>query len=158
MIQKNILTVWMVAFLLAETAFGIQNTIALSPTYTYSNPGVYSACLNCGNTPSQCVPCANITVPGNYNGSSEIIEINNKNDYIISPNPFFSQTNLQTKFFWNNATLTIDNCFGQTVKQIKNISGQTITLYRDNLPSGLYFLRLTQDNQVIATKKLIVTD
>lgn len=76
----------------------------------------------------------------------------------IYPNPFSSSTTLHTDNPFYNATLTVDNCFGQTVKQIKNISGQTVTLFRNNLPSGLYFLRLTEDNQVIATKKLLITD
>jgi hypothetical protein len=76
----------------------------------------------------------------------------------IRPNPFSSQTTLQTDNLLNMATLTIDNYLGQTVKQIKNISGQSVTLHRNNLPSGLYFIRLTQNNKVIATEKLIITD
>jgi hypothetical protein len=47
--------------------------------------------------------------------------------------------------------------YGQTVKQIKNISGETITLYRDNLPIGLYFIQLTQDNKTY-TDKLVIAD
>lgn len=76
----------------------------------------------------------------------------------VFPNPFSTQTVIQTGNLLKNATLTVDNCFGQTVTQIKNISGQTITLHRDNLASGLYFINLTQDNQVIATKKIVITD
>ena len=59
---------------------------------------------------------------------------------------------------FHNGTLTVYNCFGQTVKEIKNISGQTVTLQRDNLPIGLYFVRLTEDNKQIETKKIIITD
>ena len=76
----------------------------------------------------------------------------------VFPNPFSMQTVLKTDNPLRNATLTVDNCFGQTVAQIKNISGQTIVLSRDNLASGLYFVRLTQDSKLIATKKLIITD
>ncbi|MBI4931553.1 MAG: T9SS type A sorting domain-containing protein [Bacteroidetes bacterium] len=76
----------------------------------------------------------------------------------LSPNPFSAQTTLQTEVQLINATLTVDNCFGQTVAQIKNLRGQTITFNRDNLPSGLYLLRLTQDNKVIAIDKLIIAD
>jgi hypothetical protein len=68
-----------------------------------------------------------------------------RNGFTIYPNPFSTQTTLQTDNILHNATLTVVNCFGQTVKQIKNISGQTVTLHRDNLSSGLYFLRITQD-------------
>jgi len=76
-----------------------------------------------------------------------------------SPNPFSIQTTLQTDNPLHNATLTVDNCFGQTVAQIKNINGQTITLlHRDNLPGGLYFIRLTEENKIIAIDKLVITD
>lgn len=96
-----------------------------------------------------------------FNESPNGIVENNfqvKNNFSLFPNPFSSQTILQSDNLLLNATLTVDNCFGQTVKEIKNISGQIIILQRDNLPSGLYFIQLTQDNQVIATKKIIITD
>lgn len=76
----------------------------------------------------------------------------------IFPNPFSSQTVLQTVNPLHNATLTVYNSHGQAVKQIKNINGQTVILSRDNLASGLYFVHLTQDNKVIATKKILITD
>ena len=81
----------------------------------------------------------------------------------IFPNPFCAQTVLQTDNPLHNATLTVDNCYGQTVAQIKNISGQAITFTRDNLPSGLYFYKVTGDkgqgtSEVIATGKLVITD
>jgi hypothetical protein len=89
---------------------------------------------------------------------SGINEINIANSISIFPNPFSSTTTLQTDEFFKNATLTVHNSLGQTVKQIKNISGQTVTLSRDNLPSGLYFLRLTEENKTIAVDKLVITD
>ena len=45
-----------------------------------------------------------------------------------------------------------------TVKQIKNISGQTVVLSRDNLASGLYFVRLTENNKTLAVDKFVITD
>lgn len=83
----------------------------------------------------------------------------NKNPQIhIFPNPFSTQTVLQTHNQLNNAILHLYNGFGQTVTEIKNIYGQTVILSRDNLPCGLYFVHLTQDRKVIATDKLIITD
>lgn len=74
------------------------------------------------------------------------------------PNPFSGQTTLRTAKQLTNATLTINNCFGEIGKQIKNINGQTVVLNRDNLRSGLYYAQLTQDNQIIATIKLVIID
>lgn len=76
----------------------------------------------------------------------------------IFPNPFSYQVTLQAKVPLINATLTIYNSFGHTVKQIKNINGQRVVLNRDNLASGLYFVRLTEENKIIAVDKLVITD
>lgn len=85
------------------------------------------------------------------------IKSNNAEIYLF-PNPFSAQTTLQTSEQLKTATLTVDNIFGQTVKQIKNLNGQTVVLSRDNLATGLYFARLIQDNKVIAIKKILITD
>lgn len=76
----------------------------------------------------------------------------------IFPNPFSTQTTLRTTAQLKNATLTVYNCFGQAVSQIKNISGQTVTLSRENLVSGLNFIRLTENNKTLAVDKLVVSD
>ena len=47
-------------------------------------------------------------------------------------------------------------------RQLKNISGRTVTLQRGNLPTGLYFLSLAEDDlpagQAGTTEKLVITD
>ena len=100
--------------------------------------------------PNTCIQAGQITV-GTY-------ENTNKNTFSTFPNPFSTATTLQISDNLKNATLTICNTYGQTVKQINNISGQTVTLYRDNLPSGLYFMHLIAENKIIASDKLIITD
>jgi hypothetical protein len=92
------------------------------------------------------------------NATTGIIENNAKTNFTIFPNPFSSQTVLQTGNLFKDATLTVYNSFGQTVKQIDNLSGLTIIFHRDNLPSGLYFVRLTQANKILTTEKIIITD
>lgn len=76
----------------------------------------------------------------------------------VFPNPFALETTITTNAYLINATLTLYNAIGQEAKTIKNISGQTITLQRDNLSDGLYFIRLTQDNKLIAADKLVITN
>lgn len=91
--------------------------------------------------------------------STKITELNiSKNPINIFPNPFSIQTTIETYKPLKNATLNLYNLQGQLVKQIKNISGQTIIISRDNLSNGLYKLQLTQDNQTIATDKLVIMD
>ena len=81
-----------------------------------------------------------------------------KNDVIYFPNPFSDQTILQTDNLLIDATVNVINCFGQTVKQIKNINGKKVTLLRDNLPTGIYIVNIVQDNKTMITNKLIISD
>ncbi len=110
-------------------------TFFASPSYGYLSP--YYANLN--------------TVGIN----SSFIE---KSGVSIFPNPF----SIETKFFTNvslkDATLTLYNVYGQAVKHLENISGQTITLNRDNLLDGVYFIRIIEDNKIITASKLVITD
>ena len=80
------------------------------------------------------------------------------NQVTCSPNPFFMETVLQINHTMDNATLTICNSFGLKVKEIPNIKGQTIIFNRDNLACGCYFFFLTENNNVIASDKLFVTN
>ncbi len=89
---------------------------------------------------------------------TSINNINQNFELAILPNPFSSQTTLQTDQIFKNATLIVYNSQGQRVKQINNISGQVFPLFRDNLVSGLYFLQLIQANQICTTEKLMITD
>lgn len=76
----------------------------------------------------------------------------------IYPNPFSSSTTFQAGKYFENATLTVYNCYGQTARQLQNISGKTITLFRDKLPGGVYILHLTQNQEIMITSKLVITD
>jgi len=102
------------------------------------------------STPNACIQSGQ-TILG-------INENSNKDIFSVFPNPFISSTTIQTIGTLQNATLTIYNSFGQAIKQVKNISGQTVSISRDNLASGLYFIRLTEENKIIAVEKLIITD
>ncbi|MBI3502548.1 MAG: T9SS type A sorting domain-containing protein [Bacteroidetes bacterium] len=83
----------------------------------------------------------------------------------ISPNPFSTQTTLQTDNLLHNATLTIYNSFGQQVKSLVISHQSSVVIERGNLASGLYFVRLTTPSPVLGegggevyTGKLVITD
>lgn len=76
----------------------------------------------------------------------------------IYPNPFNSSTTIQLKSSISNGELNILNVFGQKIKTMSNISGDQIKIERDNLSSGIYLIRLTQDNKTITSEKIIITD
>jgi hypothetical protein len=102
------------------------------------------------SSPNTCIQSGQIILGVNEN--------TDKNIFSVVPNPFNSSTTIQTNRNLQNASLTIYNCSGETLKQVKNISGQTVSLTRDNLKSGLYFISLTEENKIIAVEKLIITD
>lgn len=156
------------------------NIIHSAGDNVYAKPG---CTINNSSTQSISVICDSSTVTLNNTGSGNIhviqcatvmydysliggsgacahagVEENQLNAMMLYPNPFSTQTTFHTDKILKDATLTVYNFFGQSVKQIKNISGQAITLHLDNLISGQYFIRLTQDNKVIATEKLVMAN
>jgi hypothetical protein len=102
-----------------------------------------------GNTTTDSMIIKIINFPVAINESSLNAQVT------ISPNPFADYAVLDAGHSFTNATLRIENYLGQTVKQVLNISGQTITLNRDNLSEGLYFIRLTEGENVFIGKMVI---
>ena len=90
--------------------------------------------------------------------TSGISEVNEIHAISVYPNPFNSSATIQFNSEMRNAELNIYNLFGQKIKTINNISQQEIKLYRDNLPSGMYFIYLTEDDKTIMTDKLVIAD
>jgi len=102
------------------------------------------------STPNACIESGQIVLGIHGNTTKRI--------FSVFPNPFISSATLQTVDNLKNATLTICNAYGQTVKQVKNIMGLTVPLSRDTLQSGIYFIRLEEENKIIAIKKIIIID
>jgi hypothetical protein len=102
------------------------------------------------STPNACI----------QSGQNGLSNVENTSENVVSviPNPFTNATTLQVNDNLKDATLTIYNLNGQILKQVNTISGNLISISRDNLPSGLYFITLTEENKTIAVEKLIITD
>ena len=76
----------------------------------------------------------------------------------IFPNPLFETTTLETNVGLINASLVIYNIYGQAVFEQHKINSQIIVLSRNNLASGLYFVRLSDGTKTIAVEKLLIAD
>jgi Secretion system C-terminal sorting domain len=74
----------------------------------------------------------------------------------ISPNPFSVETKIQTTQNLVNATLTVYSSQGLIVKQMEKVNGQLIILNRDGLASGLYLVKITQGDKLIAIQKVVI--
>jgi hypothetical protein len=86
---------------------------------------------------------------------------NNKEGNVIlniSPNPFTDKSIINISKNLPSAVFTLYNTNGKQVRQMKPVPGLDITLRREDLPSGLYFLQLVWENKVIASVKLVICD
>lgn len=101
---------------------------------------------------------AKVLIKFNLQSVSLGIEEESSSIFSLYPNPSSSQTTIRINRNITNANLSVYNCLGQVVKEIKNISGDSIILLRDNLVSGMYFLKLTENDKVIMTNKLLIVD
>jgi len=101
------------------------------------------------STSNACIQAGKNSLGDNENSNKKIT---------VFPNPFISLTTVKTIGQFNNATLTVYNVYGLPIKQVRNISGKTVPISRDNLPSGMYFMRITEENKLIGVEKLIIAD
>jgi hypothetical protein len=76
----------------------------------------------------------------------------------IYPNPMNSAASFQTNSNLENATMTVYNTFGQIVKTVNNMNGSTFTFNRDGLSAGIYYVKVSQDNKIVAADKVIIAD
>jgi trimeric autotransporter adhesin len=78
--------------------------------------------------------------------------------YAISlyPNPSSGPTMLRSERFLANATLTFFNPSGQVVHRMNNLNGQEIILDRGDLPPGIYYLQLSENDHFIAREKFVI--
>jgi hypothetical protein len=83
---------------------------------------------------------------------------NKKNTVAIYPNPFTTSTLIKLNSPAVNASLYVYNLYGQLVREVNAINEDAIVLQKDNLQSGIYFIKLIQDNIEVISEKLIVTD
>ena len=86
-----------------------------------------------------------------------------ENDYSTSkitfaPNPFQNELVISSEKRFNNSTLLMYNAIGQIVKQIDHLSGNKISLTRENLTGGLYLIQLFENGKLVTSEKILVND
>jgi hypothetical protein len=105
------------------------------------------------------VSFSNMTICDNNDIVTDITKnITNQALLNIFPNPFSSETTFQTNEYLKDATLTFFNSYNQKVKQVNNISGYSTMIKRENLPCGLYFYTLVQQNKLIGKGKAVIIE
>ena len=74
---------------------------------------------------------------------------------IISPNPFSTRTIIEFNEVLTNCSLKIMDVAGKEIKHII-FSGKQLSIEKDNMEQGIYFIQLVQENKIIANKKIII--
>lgn len=76
----------------------------------------------------------------------------------VFPNPFSTTTTfvIDAQQPADNMQLSIYDANGQLVRQVTNISTNTVTIDREGLAGGMYFYMLTSNNQLLNNGKLII--
>ncbi len=81
---------------------------------------------------------------------------NQKLSIQVYPNPFSKTTKLYFSRELQNAELSILDIYGKKVGVYSNIQGREFLLNRNDLSSGLYFYRISENGILIAKDKLLV--
>lgn len=87
------------------------------------------------------------------------VEQNRSQDGIrINPNPLADRTTVRTHSALSNATITIVDDLGRTMKVIRNVNGSEISISLGDLPVGTHVLQIRQGNQLLATEKIVILE
>ena len=143
-----------------------------SPCVDAGNPAtIYNDNTDPGNPSNALFP--SMGLPGNDMGAyggpyaavfpafmtiTDLNELRNEQVVSLFPNPFSVETILRTGSRLQNATLKIYNLSGMEIREITNLSGMEVKIQRDNLPSGVYFIQLSQNTTLISKIKAIIVD
>lgn len=84
-------------------------------------------------------------------------ERNQKNYFLIYPNPFHDRSILEFKNIKNEKhRLSLYSITGKLMRSVTDITTNYIVIERKNLANGLYFFQLRNNKQIVATGKLII--
>ncbi|OFX17263.1 MAG: hypothetical protein A2033_00330 [Bacteroidetes bacterium GWA2_31_9] len=90
-------------------------------------------------------------------GSSGINDMSDLINVKLYPNPFSENAVISIdNSEFNNATLNITSVLGNSVKEIKNITGNQILINRENLKSGIYIYNFKESEKIIKTGKFVI--
>lgn len=75
----------------------------------------------------------------------------------VFPNPLASTLEIRLEHRLQNGSAAFFNAVGEQVKFIANLQGRTLSLRHINLVPGVYFLELKDKDQIIGTKKIVIS-
>jgi len=112
------------------------------------------------NTVTGNIPVGNFPLAyGNFISTHQFVGISDhkfdESKISIYPNPFTSQTTLYFSNEQKNITIELTDMLGREIKTT-NFTGKQFTLLRGEMSTGVYLVRVTDDNKNVVSKKIIV--
>jgi|GEM_PF-3698377 len=105
---------------------------------------------------SSCENIITYTVPGPFDDLDDIV---NNDKFEVYPNPFLNDFNLTIPYddFESDTKLIVVNYLGQKVYASDVYSGQSVTI-GSAFPTGLYFVYLISQEEILASAQVVKTD
>lgn len=84
------------------------------------------------------------------------LQQNNLNPIKVAPNPFITNCIISVKDELKNANLSLYNKQGMLCYTQNKLNGKSITLQRNNLSAGVYFVKIIDEGQQVLIQKLVI--
>lgn len=99
-----------------------------------------------------------VTSSGTWEICSSTRNIRLENNINAYPNPFKYSATIEFRKELTNGSVSLYDIFGKKVMEAENIKGNEITIFRNDLKSGVYTLHLTENNILIGSKRVVIID
>jgi hypothetical protein len=132
---------------LSDNCWCSTDSIAIMKTIYDGYDNAASGIISIGNPDSCTVPDLPVNV--------SLVSTAN-NSIHIYPHPLSEQATLELNLPAGNYTATITDLSGKVHRTVNNVTAGRMVLYRDDLASGLYLLRISQGSETKALTKLVV--
>ncbi len=134
-----------------------------STQHVYTNYGVYHLILtSCNANGCDTTSCNIVSDASGCHACSTLTDINllpiKNSNFTISPNPFSLSTQISFDKTYPSIALSLYDLQGKLLLQNHYTDCNQITLQRNQLSTGLYFLKLIIDDKQIETRKIVIGD
>ena len=84
-------------------------------------------------------------------------DIEKEESFQLSPNPATDFISIQTQNDLNSATIEILTIDGRTVQIMNKVRGNRVEIPTDQLPNGVYFLRVTDEEKFLKSERFVIS-
>jgi len=136
---------------------GTPSTSTLqNPTVVYETPGTYDVTLTATNAIGS--DAATTTAYVTANLCNGIEDEQAENLITVAPNPFIATSMISINNLSSDAAVEITDVTGKLIQTIQLTAGENKIFFGQQYASGIYFITLKQDAQIISTEKVIKSE